>query len=70
MFSARVGQKLEVWARLFFAGSAQELQFLTPGLWISCCSYLWIVPISSIRSGKLQDHYWLQGNAASNPALP
>ncbi|KAJ8797850.1 hypothetical protein J1605_017052 [Eschrichtius robustus] len=36
----------------------------------SAFNYLWIVPISSIRSGYPQNHYWLQGNAASNPALP
>ena len=33
MFSARVRQKLGAWAGLFFAGSGQELLFLTPGLW-------------------------------------
>ncbi|XP_028017811.2 aminopeptidase N [Balaenoptera acutorostrata] len=35
----------------------------------SAFNYLWIVPISSIRSGKLQDHYWLQGNAATQNDL-
>lgn len=41
-----------------------------PGLWVSCCSYLWIVPISSIRNGVEQDSYWLEDTRESNPALP
>ncbi|XP_060014743.1 aminopeptidase N [Lagenorhynchus albirostris] len=31
----------------------------------SVFKYLWIVPISSIKNGNLQDHYWLQGNATA-----
>lgn len=34
------------------------------------CSYLWIVPISSLRNGAQQSGYWLQGQARGNPALP
>lgn len=41
-----------------------------PGLGGSCCSYLWIVPITSIRNGTQQGDYWLPGNAQGNPALP
>ena len=40
------------------------------GLWLSRCSYLWIVPISSIRNGTQQEEYWLQGEAKSKPAPP
>lgn len=41
-----------------------------PGFGGSCCSYLWIVPISSVKSGIQQAHYWMPDNAKGNPALP
>lgn len=35
----------------------------------SVFKYLWIVPISSIKNGNQQGHYWLQGNAAAQNDL-
>ncbi|XP_061014681.1 aminopeptidase N [Dama dama] len=32
-------------------------------------NYLWIVPISSIRNGQLQEHYWLRGEERSQSDL-
>uniref|UniRef100_A0A452TQJ8 Aminopeptidase n=1 Tax=Ursus maritimus TaxID=29073 RepID=A0A452TQJ8_URSMA len=33
------------------------------GLGVSCCSYLWIVPITSVKNGIQQTDYWLPGTA-------
>ena len=38
-------------------------------LWVFNCSYVWIVPITSIRDGKQQQDYWLM-DVRGNPALP
>lgn len=48
----------------------KSLHLSPPGLWASCCSYLWIVPIASIRNGVEQDSYWLEDTKEGNPALP
>uniref|UniRef100_A0A8C8ZGF7 Aminopeptidase n=1 Tax=Prolemur simus TaxID=1328070 RepID=A0A8C8ZGF7_PROSS len=32
-------------------------------------NYLWIVPISSLRSGKQQENYWLEGNKIAQSPL-
>ncbi|XP_032480172.1 aminopeptidase N [Phocoena sinus] len=35
----------------------------------SVFNYLWIVPISSIKNGRLQDPYWLPGNATAQDKM-
>lgn len=35
----------------------------------SRCSYLWIVPITSVKKGVQQADYWLPGVREGNPAL-
>lgn len=49
---------------------AQELPSSLTGLWVSHCSYTWIVPIPFLKSGAQQqeDPYWLQ-TKKSNPVL-
>lgn len=47
----------------------QELLSLTLISGGSRCSYLWIVPITSVKKGVQQADYWLPGVREGNPAL-
>lgn len=49
---------------------SQELPSSLTGLWVSHCSYTWIVPIPFLKSGAQQQegHYWLE-TKKSNPVL-
>lgn len=69
LLGVRAKRKVGAQAGLLLAGSGQELTSLTARPWFSCCSYLWIVPISSVRNGAEQKKYWLEGVQQSNAAL-
>lgn len=64
------GRNWEPGQDCFLLAVAKSCCFSPLASGISCSSYLWIVPISSIRNGQPQDHYWLPGQERSNPALP
>lgn len=64
------GRNWEPGQDCFLLAVAKSCRFSPLVSGISCSSYLWIVPISSIRNGQPQEHYWLRGQERSNPALP
>lgn len=70
VFGAGAGRARGARARWLSPAVSRSCCLSPAGLGVSCCSYLWIVPITSVKNGIQQTDYWLPGTAQGNPAVP